>query len=264
MPATKQELEEQLAASQEELSQIKKVLGHLKISEPTTQYKEKKFKKFNGEGDVMEWTTEVLKYVSTRFQSDAVRIDFIIDHLEGKAKREIKYRLMDVSTTADNLVAMLIDTFGDRDQVIKLQQTFYSRMQQPGESVEDYAYALTDLVVKMRNAGVKLAYTKDQILKERFADGVEDVNLRRELCRLNLEAPTLKFHELRKRALRWEDCARKEDRTQKTKFASLPVIFQAVLVSAMMVASTGILIPVLVLMTVAVPLVTVSPPKLCS
>ena len=215
--ATKKELEEQLAEAQEELQQMKSMMGNLKVKKPSSHYKEKKFAKYNGQGDIAEWSTEILQYVNDRFDKEVVKIDFIVDHLEGKAKREIKYRLLDVSTDARNVCDMLIDTFGDKDKAIKLQQTFYSRVQQEGETTEQYAYALTDLIVKMIHVGVKQAYTTDQILKERFADGVSDLSLRRELSRLNIEAPGLKFHELRKRALLWEDSDRKDDKDKDDK-----------------------------------------------
>jgi hypothetical protein len=209
---TKKEIEEQLATTKLELEQMKTALGHLKISNPGICYKEKKFPKFSGKVtiDVMEWTSDILAYMNERFQNDAVKVDFIMDHLEGKAKREIKFRLLGISTTAEDLVVMLVETFGKSDQVIRLHQTFYSRVQEDDESIEDYAYALTDMIIKMNTVKVKLAYPADQILKERFADGVRNTDLARELIRLNIELPMLKFVDLRKRALLWEERERKE------------------------------------------------------
>lgn len=218
--ATKKELEDQLAATQAELQKMKSVMEHMNVKKPASQYKEKKVTKFNGDGDVIDWTREILDYVNTRFDTDAVKVDYIVDHLEGKAKKEIKYRLLGVTSNAEDVTEMLIDTFGDRDKAVRLQQTFYSRIQRADETTEDYAYALTDLIIKMTNVGVKLAYTTDQILKERFADGVADPSLGRELNRLNTESATLKFHELRKKALLWEDRDRTDYRRSAVKASS--------------------------------------------
>ena len=203
--ATKKELEDQLGAAQEEIAEMKQFMGNLKIQDKNFLYREKKFAKFDGSGDVIDWTSNIFGYVTSRFKDEELKVDYIIDHLDGKAKREIKYRTLDASTSAEDVVQMLIEVFGDKDRAIQVQQEFYSRVQTKEESVEDYAYALTDLVIKMKKLGIKHAYPADQILKERFAEGVIDVNLRRELHRLNLEGSHLKFHQLRRRALTWVD-----------------------------------------------------------
>jgi hypothetical protein len=72
------------------------------------------------------------------------------------------------------------------------------------------------MIIKINKVKVKLAYPVDQILKERFADGVRNTNLGRELSRLNIESLMLKFVDFRKRALLWEERERKEVK-HKTK-----------------------------------------------
>lgn len=212
---TKKEVEEQLAAARTELQKMKEMMGNLQVKVPPTHYKEKKFKKYDGSSDAEEWTSEILLYVNSRFdQNEAVKIDYIIDHLEGKAKQEIKYRLIRGTTNAADICNMLTETFSN-DKTYTLQQDFFSRVQKDGESTQEYAYALTDLVVRMKH--LKMDVEHDKILKERFANGVLDKNLRRELFRLNEDAPSIKFHELRKRALQWEETGREDDRKTSGK-----------------------------------------------
>lgn len=43
----------------------------------------------------------------------------------------------------------------------------------------------------------------DSLLKDRLAEGAKGPNLQRDLFRLNAERPSLKFHELRKKAVDW-------------------------------------------------------------
>ena len=57
----------------------------------------------------------------------------------------------------------------------------------------------------------------DTVLKQRFAEGIHDVSLRRELKRLNKETPTLKFFQLRDEALSWM----KESKPETNEIESL-------------------------------------------
>ena len=61
---------------------------------------------------------------------------------------------------------------------------------------------LMDIMCELRRMGWKNYTDEDTILKERLAEGVRDINLRRELQRLNEGRPAMKFHEVRKRAVK--------------------------------------------------------------
>jgi hypothetical protein len=132
--ATKRELENQLAASETEIQQIQKVLGHLKIVQPITYYKEKKLEKFNGEGDVIEWTTEVLDYVNTRFQDEAVKVDFIIDHLEGKARENVEVDCIKMTFPGQIAVAIARATRKDGLRVLN----FSSSVPKPAKTITQF------------------------------------------------------------------------------------------------------------------------------
>lgn len=171
-------------------------------------YKEKKFTKFDGSGseDIRDWCESIHKYINARFLEESEKIDFIVDHLTGNPKAEIKFRLKFISTAkqaSGDVLQILTDVFGDRDRATKLLKTFYSRDQEKGESLEDYSYVLIELMTKMSRIGVKQMYNPEYLLKERFASGVIDVSLRRELQRLNEDQKGLPFHQLREKAIRW-------------------------------------------------------------
>ena len=208
-------MSEELEAAKAELKEagekIKKLDTELKTLQTQKKskyfYKEKKFSKFDGSGteDVRDWGVSMLKYVDARFDDEAEKIEFIIDHLKGNPKTEIKFRARSASTQAKDVIQMLIDVFGDRDRAPKLLQNFYSREQQKEESLEDYSYALIELLTKMDRLEIKQAYNPDVLLKGRFASGVLDIGLRREMQRLNEEHPSMKFHQFREKALRWTE-----------------------------------------------------------
>ena len=98
----------------------------------------------------------------------------------------------------------------------------------------DYTYVLMDILLELRDkvpSGVK---DMDNLLKQRVAEGVTDVTLKRELHRLNEERPSMKFHELREHAKDWLDSRRKakrtamqEEHTTSSEFQELKQLIQA-------------------------------------
>ena len=68
-------------------------------------------------------------------------------------------------------------------------------------------YAL-DLMVKMNvivGKQTNLRHGKEETVKQKFVEGILDLNLRRELCRLNEVRSSLKFWELRQHAITWKE-----------------------------------------------------------
>ena len=55
-------------------------MAKLKVKPPTVQYKEKKFIKFDGTAsiNVTEWRNEILTYVNNIFNTEEVKIYYII------------------------------------------------------------------------------------------------------------------------------------------------------------------------------------------
>ena len=77
------------------------------------------------------------------------------------------------------------------------------RKQQTGEHMDDYAYTLMDLVITMENKHHMSQADADAMLKGHFANGVSNINLRHELCRLNRDIDSFSFTDLRQRADIW-------------------------------------------------------------
>ena len=133
-----------------------------------------------------------------------------MDHLEGAAKSEVKF-LVDIrKATSAEMLEVLKAVYGSHDTWIQLQQQFYSRDQKPGEDLMDYTHGHP--IGTEVPSGVK---GMDNLLKQRVAERVTDVTLKRKLHRLNEERPTMKFHELREHAKDWLDSGRRAKKTQK-------------------------------------------------
>ena len=195
--------------------------------------KEKKLAKFSGKGSITEWLEDCETSLA-RFSNERDKANFLLDHLEGAAKTEVKFQVDIRKATSAEMLEVLKAVYGSHDTWIQLQQQFYSRDQKPGEDLMDYTYVLMDILLELRDkvpSGVK---DMDNLLKQRVAEGVTDVTLKRELHRLNEERPSMKFHELREHAKDWLDSGRRakktamqEEHTTSSEFQELKQLIQA-------------------------------------
>ncbi|CAC5418357.1 unnamed protein product [Mytilus coruscus] len=129
-----------------------------------------------------------IKTMSTIQKAEQDRLTvFMVDNLAGKARQEILGRGDSTSKDPEEIIKILLKVFGDGDNLPMLQQRFYAYHQQE----EDLISCSLNMV------------ELDAALKGRFAESVKDEGLRRELRRLNIESPALKFFELRDRAVHW-------------------------------------------------------------
>ena len=106
-------------------------------------------------------------------------------------------------TDAQSILKILEDAFGDRLTLGQLMRQAYHRIQEDGESVTEYGYALIWLGARIEEkAGAAEA---KKIVKEHFQDGLSNQILRREVKRLVKEKPQLSFLEVRDWAVDMED-----------------------------------------------------------
>ena len=223
---TKEELENMLTNAMEKLEAAEEKLKTYADEEkkPLVLGRDKKIEKFDGSGDFIDFCDEITHYLDSRFRgTDSQKASYLFDHLSGKARKEVKFRLGDVTkATVDDILVVLDNVFGIRETTTQLLQKFYSRNQKKTEQSEDYAYALIDIMRQLQHKAPKQYSNVDEMMKEKFADGVLDVSLKRELKRLNSDRPGLKFWELRDRARKWledgsssvkTDCDSKTDTT---------------------------------------------------
>lgn len=153
---------------------------------------------------IVEWVEEVQACVRARHLSVADQALFLFDHLEGEAKREIKFRSEMERRDPARVIAILKELYGCSQSYVTLQQAFFSRHQQEGETLQEFSLALMALMAQveqhapggMPNAGV--------LLRDQFVEHVLDSSLRRELKQLVRCLPDCTLLELRSEAIRWE------------------------------------------------------------
>ena len=159
-------------------------------------------------------------------------MNFPFYYLDKKPHIEVKFRIRRDRTTAREIFVILQDVYGLKDSWNTLEKMFYSRNQDIGESIQDFSIALMEILMKMDKLRQSSDDGTDCKLKDRFADGVHDVSLRRELNRLNKERPTLRFYQLRDEALDW--CKKDDDPAKETATVESATAQEATQVSQMM------------------------------
>ena len=163
---------------------------------------DKKISKFGISDDVDDWIDTVSCYIS-KFKTELEKVDFVLNHLEKGPYTEVRFKIDRQKSTASEVFQILQEVYGVKQTLIQLQQEFFTRQQEPDESMTDYSYVLMEKMIVMEKQGSTAFRNTDEMLKERFAEGIRNVNLRRELRRLNREQPKLKFFQLRDHADRW-------------------------------------------------------------
>ena len=204
-----QELQQRIADLEQQLNAAAQQQGGATAAQPTTassvivHTRKEKIKKFKETDDVEEWIEEVEPCLS-KFDTETLKVNFILENLDQRPKTEIRLNIDRSKATSSEVFDILREAYGVKETSIQLQQEFYTRKQQPTESIEDFSYALMDKAINLKKMKLKAFQKPNEILKEVLAEGVNDINLKRELRRLNTEQPTLTMHELMDRATKWD------------------------------------------------------------
>jgi len=188
--------------------------------------REKKVTKFQGHKShisVDDFLDEVDASLVHRQLSAKQQADYIISHLDGQAKDEIKLRPTDERDTGDKVRAILREAFGERRSLPQLLKMFYERRQQDGECLRNFSLALCQLYKQITLRNPPAETSRDQALRDQFADNVRDPLLRKELKKMVRSNAECKFLEVREEALRWSE----EDEKEEPDIANVSCEMQA-------------------------------------
>ncbi|KAI2668517.1 Retrovirus-related Pol polyprotein from transposon 17.6 [Labeo rohita] len=133
--------------------------------------RDRKCPKFSGRSGIGidEWVEEAQACMRLRRLSTVDQAFFLVDHLEGEAREEIRYR-----------------------------------RQQEGETLVEFSLALMSLLEKVKNQSPHGIPNGEILLRDQFVEYVNDCALRRELKQLVRRQPTVTLFDVRSEALRWE------------------------------------------------------------
>lgn len=179
--------------------------------------RDKKIKNFTGrktEGDqpVEDFIDELKTTFEARDMTSAERVDFIMSHLEGPAKEEVRMYSKKERSNPDFLLEVLMQAFGEKRSSSQLLKLFYERKQKENETLRAYSYSLNELLKSATKADPKAVPDPEKTLRDQFADNVRDPFLRKELKKFIRERNP-PFLDLREEALRWSE---EEERPQRS------------------------------------------------
>lgn len=168
--------------------------------------RERKCSLFNGKSgpSLDEWTEEIQACVRASHLSIRDQAFFIFDHLEGEAKSEIKFRSAEVKEDPAQILSVLQELYGCTAPYVTLQQAFFSRRQQEGETLQEFSLALMSLMEQVKQATPEGMPNAAVLLRDQFIEHVIDSALRRELKRFARDHPTATLLQVRSEALQWE------------------------------------------------------------
>lgn len=202
----------------EEIEQLRIKLLHVEARQAATSKStppvyiksERKLPKLAGrpvkdsDPDVEDWVTDMRDHI-VNIPTNDEKIEFVLDHLTGNAKTEIRMRPSDMKKTADDILKIVEETFKIQDNLAQLRHKFYEREQTENESLETYSLSLMKLMHSINKKEGGDSSNNEKILTEKFIDGVRDYQLKRELRRFSMENPSMPFIEFRGRVLLWVD-----------------------------------------------------------
>ena len=151
-----------------------------------------------------EWMEEVQACMRARRLSLSDQAFFLFDHLEGEARDEIKYRSSVEREDPVKILAILQELYGCSESYVALQEAFFSRKQQEGETLQEFSLALLCLMEKVKQRAPVSMTNTEVLLRDQFVEYVLDSSLRRELKQLVRRQPGYNLLEVRAEAIRWE------------------------------------------------------------
>ncbi|KAL6485921.1 hypothetical protein MHYP_G00053130 [Metynnis hypsauchen] len=179
---------------------------------------------------VEEWVDEVQASIRARHLGPLDQAYFMLDHLEGEAKDEIKYRPRAEREDPHKILSILRELYGCSKSYVALQESFFSRKQLDGESLQEYSHALFALMDRIQNCAPNVVPNADVLVREQFVEHVNDSALCRELKRLVRSTPTLSMLQVRTEAIRWEQEGRQSGNGRGAA-SSLGIMLESVIMS---------------------------------
>lgn len=153
---------------------------------------------------VGEWVEEAQACMRARHLSPAEQAFFLYDHLEGEARDEIKYRPSTERGDPAQIISILQELYGCTESYVALQEAFFSRRQQEGETLLEFSLALLGLMERVKQQAPGDVPNAEILVRDQFIEHVLDGALRRDLKKYVRQHPRAMVLEVRGEAMRWE------------------------------------------------------------
>ncbi|XP_061165266.1 zinc finger CCHC domain-containing protein 12-like [Saccostrea echinata] len=204
---SKRDVKAQLEALRAELERVK--LEKNATTEGGQQFvfapKLRKVEKFSGKKgqgvSVYEFTEEMTRILKARPTPQEEQVDFVLSHLEGPAREEMRFRPTEEKKSPEAVLEILKEVFGERATVSELLSEFYSTKQSRSQSLQDFSVELMGKLERILRVDKSRVKERDSMLRDQLAENVHEPWLRRELKRIVRTNEMMTFHDLREEAI---------------------------------------------------------------
>lgn len=167
----------------------------------------RKLERFRGKPTELtfeEWVEDAKAISAVTHLKASDKATFIIDHLTGRACREILCRGEELKEDPQQIFQVLLRVSSDGDSLLCLQQQFFTYKLSEGEDIVAFSLELVRIYDRIVQLDPSSKSSRETQLKSRLAEGVCDDNLRTELRRLNSEHPDLSYFEAQDHVMKLE------------------------------------------------------------
>ena len=202
LTALEQQLQNQSGATASATVSSSATPGPITVKVP----RERKLRKFAGgrdDGMLEEWIGDATRAIAG--QTDADAVDFLLYHLDGVAKEEVRLRPAEERASPAAVFKVLRDCFSEGLTSTQALRKFFERRQKDRESVREFSHALMLLLARVERLDAAAVTDKDKLLRDQFLENLADPQLRRDIKRWVRDHPTKTFQEIRDEVQRWID-----------------------------------------------------------
>lgn len=163
--------------------------------------------KYGGPGSEMsltEWKAQVEYLAGLQGLSASQKTQFVLNSLEGEAKREVQAAPEATRGTAQAIFDFLVGQYGDATPVAVLRAQFFNCKQGPRQTLRAFALRLREQFARLKGRQDHGLGEEETLLRDQFLLGLREGPIRQSL-RLQLRRdPGLTFEGLRREALALE------------------------------------------------------------
>ncbi|XP_073727083.1 uncharacterized protein [Misgurnus anguillicaudatus] len=151
-----------------------------------------------------EWRAQLEYLADLQGLSAAQRLQFVLNSLEGEARREVQAAPEAIRATAQTVFQFLAEQYGDHTPVAVLRSQFFNCKQGPRQPIRAFALRLREQFTRLQARRDHGLGDGEALLRDQFLLGMKEGPVRQSLRVQFRRDPGLTFEDLKKEALALE------------------------------------------------------------
>lgn len=147
-----------------------------------------------------EWQNQIETFLRAQQLSEEQKVDFVLNALQGEARREMVLLKAEERNTAENLLKALKKLYGEHTSLAQLRTQFFTCKQQADEGVGLFILRLRECLCRWRAKEEGVAAADDEMLKSQLVLGLRPGPVQVELQRLLRRESGMTFADVCKEA----------------------------------------------------------------